>query len=39
MSSFSDKFGDLTVGQAQELNAVAEWYCGHEVTSQTGEED
>lgn len=31
MSSFRDRFGNLTVEQAQELNEAARWYCGHEV--------
>ena len=34
MSSFSDRFGSLTVEQALELNKAAKWYCGHEVTSE-----
>ena len=33
MSSFRDRFGGLTVGQAIELNKAAEWYCSHEVTA------
>lgn len=39
MSSFEDRFGDLTVGEALELNKAAEWYCGHEVTSEPGDGD
>ena len=34
MSSFRDRFGQLTVEQARELNEAARWYCGHEVTSE-----
>ena len=37
MSSFRDRFGDLTVGQAKELNDAANWFCNHEATSQVGE--
>ena len=33
MSSFADRFGQLTVEQARELNEAARWYCEHEVTS------
>lgn len=33
MSSFRDRFGNLTVEQVRELNKAAEWYCGHEVIS------
>lgn len=39
MSSFRDRFGNLTVAQAQELNDAAKWYCDHEVVSQIGEDD
>lgn len=39
MSSFRDRFGNLTVGQAQELNKAAEWYCGHEVISGAGNDN
>lgn len=35
MSSFRDRFGALTVEQAQELNDAASWYCGHEITSES----
>lgn len=35
MSSFADRFGNLTVGQVQELNNAAKWYCGHDVISQS----
>ena len=34
MSSFRDRFGQLTVEQARELNEAARWYCGHEATSE-----
>ena len=36
MSSFRDRFGALTVEQAQELNRKAAETCGWEVTSQVG---
>ena len=32
MSSFRDRFGQLTVEQALELNKAAEWYCAHDMT-------
>lgn len=35
MSSFRDRFGSLTVAQAQELNEAAKWYCGHDIISQS----
>ena len=35
MSSFSERFGQLTVAQAQELNEASRWYCEHEVTSES----
>lgn len=35
MSSFRDRFGNLTVGQALELNEAAKWYCEHDVVSNT----
>lgn len=38
MSSWADRFGGLTVGQALELNKAAKWYCDHEVTAVGGEE-
>lgn len=38
MSSFAERFGELTVEQAQELNEAARWYCEHEVTSEASEE-
>ena len=39
MSSFAERFGELTVEQAQELNEASRWYCGHEVTSEAGDGD
>ena len=33
MSSFADRFGQLTVTQALELNEAAWWYCENEITS------
>lgn len=38
MSSFAERFGELTVKQARELNEAAQWYCEHEVTSEATEE-
>lgn len=35
MSYFLNKYGQLTVEQARELNEAARWYCGHEVTSES----
>lgn len=35
MSSFRDRFGGLTVAQAQALNEAARWYCEHEVISES----
>ena len=37
MSSFRDRFGSLTVEEAQELNDAARWMCGHEITSESEE--
>lgn len=37
MSSFRDRFGQLTVEQAIELNNAAKWYCGHDVVSVSEE--
>lgn len=34
MSSFRNRFGNLTVGQVIEMNEAARWYCDHEVTSE-----
>lgn len=39
MSSFADRFGDLTVGDVLELNKAAEWFCGHDVVSECEAED
>lgn len=39
MSEFNDRFGGLTVGEALELNRIAEETCGLETTAQTGGED
>lgn len=39
MSSFAERFGEITVEQAQELNEAARWYCEHEVTSEVGDGD
>lgn len=36
MSSFRDRFGWLTVEQANDLNEAAKWYCAHEVTAAGG---
>ena len=35
MSSFSERFGQLTVAQARELNEASRWYCEHEATSES----
>lgn len=35
---FEEKFGDLTVGEALELNKAAKWSCGFEITSEAGDE-
>ena len=37
MSSFADRFGNLTVEQVKELNNAAKWYCEHEITSESEE--
>lgn len=37
MSSFADRFGNLTVAQALELNDAARWYCEHDVASESEE--
>lgn len=39
MSSFRDRFANLTVGQARELNEAAKWYCEHDVTSEVGKNE
>lgn len=38
MQCFRSKYGQLTVEQALELNEAARWYCGHEVTSEAGDD-
>ena len=38
MSSFAERFGNLTVEQVQELNNAAKWYCEHEVTTEEEDE-
>lgn len=38
MSSFRDRFGELTVEQARQLNEAARWYCNYEVTSEAQDE-
>ena len=35
MSSFRNRFGELTVAQAMELNEAARWYCEHDVISES----
>ena len=35
MSSFRERFGGLTVEQAQQLNDAVRWYCEHEVISES----
>lgn len=37
MSSFRERFGNLTVAQAIELNNAAKWYCEHEIVSNSEE--
>lgn len=37
MSSFRDRFGNLTVKQALELNEAARWYCEHDVAANSEE--
>ena len=37
MSSFRDRWGQITVEQALELNKAAKWYCDHEATAVGGE--
>ena len=38
MSRFRERFANITVEQAKELNEAARWYCEHEVTAVGGEE-
>lgn len=33
MSSFRDRFGNLTVQQVLELNEAARWYCEHDIVA------
>lgn len=35
MSSFRERFGNLTVGQALELNEATRWYCEHDIVANT----
>lgn len=37
MSSFRDRFGNLTVEQALELNEAARWYCEHDIVVNSEE--
>ena len=39
MSSFRERFGNLTVQQARELNEAAKWWCNHEVTASGGDNE
>lgn len=39
MSSFRERFGNLTVEQAKALNEAAKWYCEHDITTLTKEEE
>ena len=39
MSSWADRWGQITVEQALELNKAAKWYCGHEETAAGGEDE
>lgn len=39
MSSFRDRWANITVKQAKELNAAARWYCDHEITAAGGEHE
>ena len=39
MSSFRDRFGQLTVEQAIELNNAAKWYCSHDVVANSEKEN
>ena len=38
MSSFADRFGQLTVAQVRELNEAARWYCEHEAVADCEDE-
>ena len=33
MGDIKDKYAQLTVAEAIELNKAAEWFCGHEITA------
>lgn len=35
--SWADEYGELTVAETIELNKAAEWYCGHEIISNSEE--
>lgn len=35
MSSFRDRFGNLTVQQALEPNEAARWYCDHDIVANS----
>ena len=37
MSDFKEKYGNLSVEEAQELNEAAKWYCEHDVISGSQE--
>ena len=37
MSDFKEKYGNLSVEEAQELNKAARWYCEHDVVSRSHE--
>ena len=37
MSYFQEKYKELTVGDALELNKAAKWYCEHDVVSESEE--
>lgn len=39
MSSFRNRFGGLTVAQALELNEAARWFCEHEITTESEDEN
>lgn len=39
MSSFRERFGNLTVDQARELNEAAKLTCSWETTTETEDDD
>lgn len=39
MSSFRERFGQLTVQQARELNEAAKWWCENEITASGGDNE